>query len=119
MVGHKQYMDIALDLAEKSTHNFKHAALIVKGNKILSYGHNRYTHGRNVGNINSFHAEECTINKCTFKELKGATMYIARIASYGPAFSKPCKRCQLVLKSTGVKQVFFSSDDGIYCMPII
>lgn len=108
-MGHKEYMNIALDLARESEHNFKHAAVIVKGNKILGTAQNKYCN-RSVPGIGSIHAEEKCIKKCTFKDLKGSNIYIARIASYGPALSKPCSRCQLVLKSVGISKVFFSNN---------
>lgn len=110
-MGVSKYIDRAIHLAHSSEHNFKHAAVIVKGNKILSEASNKYIQGSNVPNIGSIHAEENAIKLAKDKkDLRGATIYIARVASYGPAMSKPCHRCQYFIKHAGIKRIIYTSE---------
>jgi len=111
-MGKNKFLSHAVNVAANSEHqSFKHGAVLVKNGKILSEGVNRYTTEAHGQRVHSIHAEENALrgNK---KEAIGSTMYIARIASYGPAMSKPCFRCQMLLKNAGVRKVIYTSRDG-------
>jgi deoxycytidylate deaminase len=108
-MGNAKFLSRALLLAECSEHkNFKHGAVLVKSGKILSEGSNKYTNTGKIHGFGSIHAEESALRSIK-KDAKGGTMYIARSASYGPAMSKPCYRCQLVLRNAGIKRVIYTT----------
>lgn len=119
----KYYLDTALELANSSDHTFKHGAVVVKDGKMVSFGTNKYK--ANQTNIktrnmrNSMHAEECAVLQLgTKKFTENATIYVARIASYGRANSKPCVRCQKILRSWGFCKAIYTTETGYECMPI-
>lgn len=114
-MGNSKFLMRALELAHDSDHNFKHGAVLVKSGKVLSEGMNKYSKIP-VPGIGSIHAEHNAIKSCK-KDLKGCSIYIARLASYGPAMSKPCPRCQILLKNVGIKRVFYTNEkDGMESM---
>lgn len=113
----KKFLDIALHTAENSEHSFRHAAILVKDGKILSVAQNKYK-GRCFSNENqniiarhSIHAEE-NVLKQYGKKCEGATIYVARSASYGPANSKPCLRCQKILRYCGICKAIYTTTNG-------
>ena len=111
-MGNVKFLSQAVNLAAQSEHrSFKHGAILVKGGKVLSEGVNKYTIGTHGLHAHSEHAEENALRGKKNYAL-GSTMYIARVASYGPAMSKPCLRCQMLLKNAGVRKVIYTSRDG-------
>jgi len=119
----KYYLDTALDLAEQSDHSFRHGAVVVKDGKLVSTGYNKYK--ANQTNIktrnmrNSMHAEECALRQLGSKKLcENGIMYVARIASYGPANSKPCDRCQKIMKAFGISKAIYTTETGYECIVI-
>lgn len=102
----------ALTVASSSEHrHFKHGAVIVKRRKVLSEGSNKYT----TNFTRSLHAEESAL-RASKENTRGSVMYIARVASYGQALSKPCLRCQVVLRNAGIKRVVYTSVSGTEAM---
>ena len=111
-MGKHQLLEHAVNVAARSEHrSFKYGAVLVKNGKILSEGVNRYTTEAHGLRVHSIHAEENAL-RGNRKEATGSTMYIARVASYGPAMSKPCLRCQMLLKNAGVRKLIYTSRDG-------
>ena len=111
-MGNVKFLSQAVNLASQSEHrSFKHGAILVKGGKVLSEGVNKYTIGTHGLHAHSEHAEENALRGKKNYAL-GSTMYIARVASYGHAMSKPCHRCQILLKNAGVKKVIYTSKGG-------
>ena len=109
-----------LSLAEKqalrSLHEFRHGAILVKDGQIIGSGFNKYSNHipKNARGRSSLHAEEAAIKKLvSSKSCENARMYVVRVASYGLANSKPCARCQNLMKNFGVKQCVYSTQDGI------
>jgi len=110
-MGNTKFLTRALELASESEHNFKHGAVLVKSKKVLSEGMNKYSKIP-VPGIGSIHAEHSALQACNKNKamIKDSTIYIARQASYGPAMSKPCPRCLILLKHVGIKRVFYTTD---------
>lgn len=113
-----KYLEVALELAHRSDHMFRHGAVVVKNNKIISMANNEYmglksSTGSTVLCRNSIHAEVNALKcvKCG-KKLNNATIYVARIASFGRANSKPCVRCQNVLKACGITKAVYTTPFG-------
>lgn len=112
-MGSGKFLSRALIVAECSEHrNFKHGAVLVKCGKVLSEGSNKYTNTGKIHGFGSIHAEETAL-RAIKKDCRGSVMYIARIASYGPAMSKPCRRCEMLLKNAGIKRVVYTSISGL------
>jgi deoxycytidylate deaminase len=65
--------------------------------------------------LKSIHAELDAIFKVKNKEqLKGATIYIARLGRNGyPGMSCPCRMCQSLISKYGLKRAVFTTDYGI------
>lgn len=102
------------------------AACIVKGNKIISFGHNqRKSHPLQIKFAKNpdaifLHAEIDAI-KNALKDvnssfLEQCTLYIARTKKNGSeGISKPCKGCRAAIESFGIKRVVFTTEqENIY-----
>lgn len=96
-----------------------HAAIVVKGGRILSIGINKLRNDPAMFSIwndddyaisdISVHAEIDAISKVKKKSLEGSTVYVARVAPSGvTALSRPCPACYQALLVSGVKKVVYS-----------
>ena len=105
-----------------STHiQHRHAAVVVKGGRVLSMGRNRNkTHPESVMRsdgeriLKTIHAELDAISRVKNKEqLRGATIYVARLGRNGyPGMSCPCKMCQELINRHGLKKAVFTTEYG-------
>jgi len=108
---------LATKHANNSTYYFRLGAVIVKGNRVLSTGHNSISHC-SVNNFkNSRHAEMDAILKLIKKQgglssLAGSTLYVSRITKRGTGLAKPCIKCMDLARSVGVKEVIFTTDNN-------
>lgn len=109
----------ALKVAELSSANQKHGAVIYKGGSVLSLGVNTVPNdhlstGEYVGSPNT-HAETQAIRACgPDVDLSNATIYVARINKNGvPLFSKPCKTCQEAIDLAGIKKVIYTLSEEV------
>jgi deoxycytidylate deaminase len=63
--------------------------------------------------IKSVHAESNAIHATYGRsDFKGAVMYVARIASYGAAMSRPCARCEGSMRNAGIFKVVYTTTEG-------
>jgi len=100
----------------------RHAAVIVKGGRVLSIGRNRdKTHPAAVGVdedgevfTRTIHAEMDAVSRVKNKShLKGATIYVARKGRNDEAgMSCPCKMCQGLINKYGLKRAVFTTEYG-------
>lgn len=111
----RRFLNLALKISNTSPHRFRMAAIVVKGNRIMSVGTNKYkTHPRQINphtgeSGSSVHAELDAIIGLPKESLKGATIYVARQTIDGnPAIAKPCKCCQKVIEVSGIIRVFYT-----------
>ena len=92
------------------------AAVLVKGNRVLSFGINRYkTHPLQVSNrfTNSIHAEVDCLTKAPYDSIKGSTIYVCRRKALGElGNARPCKGCEAHLRKLGVSKVVYSGEGG-------
>ena len=94
MTKHEQYVEAAKEQARKSPMAQKHGAVIVKNNKIIATGYNRYIEQEKACRRISMHAEKDALTNCNQSDLKGAVLYIVRMNPEGELLmSKPCKSC--------------------------
>ena len=121
-----KYLKLALRCIDGNEYDsdpqYKHAAVIVKGGRVLSIGTNKgKTHPKSVVTDDkgesyslSIHAEMDAISKIKNKnQLKGATIYVARKGRAGTAgMSCPCKVCQRLINKYVFKRAVFTTDYG-------
>ena len=101
----------AIEQARKSNLRCKHGAIIVKNNKIVSRGYNRYLYYYGDKVTSSIHAEVDAIRNCYPKSnLNGAVLYVIRVRFDGTTtISKPCKGCYNAISKTGLSGVYYSN----------
>ena len=106
----RAFLEMAVNEAERSYQNFKHGAILVKGGKVISTGHNKVS-TRCPAHMYSIHAESAAIKNCTEKtgSLSNTHVYVVRINKTGLAGSLPCAKCQRFMKIHGVSRVFYST----------
>lgn len=100
--------------AGANSQTFMLAAILAKGKKILSIGHNTSkTHPKSYHPYKSIHAELSAILKAN-DDLEGSTIYVARtsrnIRKIGMA--KPCRYCMEMLMDVGVQKVWYTTSCG-------
>lgn len=94
-------------------------AVIAKGGKVLSTGYNhRGWHGlseryKSTAHLSTIHAEVDAILLGRKKiRFEGAKIFIVRIRTDGSVgLAKPCKMCQQVLLSYGIKKAYYTTEE--------
>lgn len=108
-----RYFKHAQECANESSHKQKLGAVVVKGSRILSRGFNTMkTSPRSTHPWKSLHAEATALlgARCN---IEGADIYVARTTHDGViANSKPCPYCMKLIKSYGIKNVFYTDNEG-------
>ncbi len=97
-----------------------HAALIVRGGNVISAGVNTnkrhmFVKLHNFEEHNGIHAECAAILAARKKvDLTGCTAYVLRVLRDGRsiAMSRPCEKCEVVLRDFGIKKVYYTQDGG-------
>ena len=124
MCRQNKFLSAAIRKIDSSNSDYsvqhRHAAVVVKGGRVLSSGVNRIkTHPSAVvedenGELvcKSIHAEMDAISRVKNKEqLKGATIYVARKGrSDQVGMSLPCTMCQRALKKHGLSKAVFTTE---------
>lgn len=87
-------------------------AIIVKGGRVLGSGVNELKYSRKTGKPwASIHAEEAAILSIIkkpdgLKMVAGSTIFVSRVLANGKtSLAKPCKECQKLIESVGIKKV--------------
>ena len=109
---------MALTSTSRTKHgSSRHGAVIYRGGRALCHGTNIDKNSVYVvpdpRTQSGVHAEARAIRKALADgiDLEGATIYVARVLKSGkPAMSKPCVNCQELLKSVGIRKVFYTID---------
>lgn len=104
----EKFVAKASDIAVHSNYPYQLGALVFKGGKILSMGHNK------IG----VHAEVVALNQLKPHQTKGADLIVVRVAKTGLAMSKPCPICQVVIKNRGIKRVYYTTRNGMNAMKV-
>lgn len=113
----KIFLERAAGLANVSSERHRHAAIITKKGKVISWGFNLRKNHPNIcteAKLESgVHAEVMAIKRSN-TSLKGSTIYIARINKSGnPMFSKPCVNCQAAIDKAGITKIIYTGGDGV------
>ena len=113
-MGRQQYINKCMEEAEKSTVNFKHGAIIIKNNKVVSRGYNKYT-GHQQHHLRTVHAEMNAIQNAG-KNCENSTLYVIRLSNLtddGLGCSCPCHKCAKFMKLHKIQKVVYSTGDEI------
>lgn len=110
----RNFLDVAVRMAETSEAEFKHGAVVVRGGRVLALGVNKWknrdmppTTSTEYNPHLTVHAEVDALSRV--KNARGATIYVARVSKHGEErFSRPCPRCEKVLIAAGVKRVVYT-----------
>jgi deoxycytidylate deaminase len=95
---------IIRELAESSPHpRYRHGAIALKGGSIVGKGYNH----------NGVHAEHSCLSGIWPNKRKGLVVWVGRITKSGSwAESKPCEKCEELLREARVKKVIYSTPGG-------
>lgn len=110
--------DAAIAAAKLSNHRIRVGAVIVKGRKIISLGCNSIKTTPFIRNklsnktmVDRMHAEMSCILKA-HKNVYKCKMYVARPTILGLGNARPCTLCMSMIKESGIKEVFYSTENG-------
>lgn len=102
----------------KKSNFYRHrlGAVIVKGNRVLSVGHNDIRYTKEFRNP-TLHAEEAAILKLLKAkrgaELVGSDIYVSRVRPSGLAgLSLPCLRCTNLIRASGISCIHYTTNEG-------
>lgn len=107
----QEYLDIATDIAMKSTMMQKHGAILVYKKDIIGYGYNHH--------VNNFciHAEMAAIMSLKGKNkqlLNQCDLYVVRVGpkryNFPLKYSKPCQKCQDAINKCRIKKTYYSTN---------
>lgn len=116
-----KFINLATSMALKSTSKFRHGAVLVRKNRVISAGFNnmRKSHpiveefNNNSNFVKGMHAEIHACLGVSASDLKKSDVYVVRLLRNGEkALSLPCQMCQSFLDSVGVRRVYFSTATG-------
>lgn len=109
-----------VNYANRSQCPQRHAAMVLKGGRVLSIGNNKYHNDPKMYPVEMFdddmnsisvHAEIDAMRNMKPKMLRGATIYVARITPGGNiGNSRPCPRCEKALNDAGVRKVIYTDN---------
>lgn len=104
------YFKLARNVSKYSDHRVKVGCVIVKKKPICASSNKAKSHPKCNSKIsNSTHAEIRALINCGMENLNGAVMYIFRETKRGyPALARPCNMCYTMLKSRGIRKVFYT-----------
>jgi deoxycytidylate deaminase len=106
------FFNLAKQASKNSNHHeHKIGCVIAKGKRIFSIGWNSLrTHPDSPHKYKSVHAEFHAINNLYPETLRGSSIYIYRERKNGdPALSKPCPSCMKLIKSVGIKNIYYTN----------
>ncbi len=113
-----RFFELAKEVSKLSNyHTHKLAAIIVKGNRIISLGVNdQKTHPKSDTRFQKLHAELAAIIRSR-ADLRGASIYVYRETRNGEiGCSFPCSSCYSAIRSSGIKRIFFTDYNNSYKM---
>lgn len=126
----KDAMEYAIQLAKSSTMDSMHGCVILSTNPkikdpIVAQGFNTHVHHQEHRRVFSIHAEMRALSDLI--AIRGHNMqffnnciaFVARVGSenagYPVRMSKPCLKCQKLLRKMGIKRVFYTVDENTIC----
>lgn len=112
------YFRLARNESLKALSRTRVGAVLVRGRKPISVGHNQvlktHTEARKYSKFGTIHAEMDAIFGLDRELVEGGVMYVYREDRHGKVgSSKPCERCLKFLGGYRVKKVYYIRDDRI------
>ena len=108
-----------LEECEKSTYRFRIGAVIFKGSRIISSGHNSIRSTSQIKDKykkfeNSLHAEQAALMNIDWSKIKGCSILVLKISKTKKQLSnaKPCNVCMAILHHVGIKDIYYSNEYG-------
>lgn len=108
-----------IEEAEASTYKVKIGAVIFKGSRIISSGHNSIRSSANIKDKykkykNALHAEQAALLGIDWNKVKGYSILVLKISPTKKYLSnaKPCKICQKLLAHIGIHNIYYSNEQG-------
>lgn len=103
----------AIGAAAVSEIRHQHGAVVYKSGRVLAAGINRMRNEHPTMEMDPLdymvHAEVTALHRLTQKNIKGSTVYVARVNRKGDSmFSKPCRECLDYMFQRGVKRIVHS-----------
>ena len=117
----QRYLKLAQNMASSSNYGkIKHGAVLIKGGSVINATFNKDKFSafgerfrQNGCGHATHHAELGCVLGIDRSKTSGASIFVVRINRLGKLrLSKPCTMCHDVLKFTGVKKVYYSTNDG-------
>ena len=121
-------MELAINVASSSLSKKKVGAVLLNKNKVVTTGVNKdrkshplqakFAEMAGLYDKIYLHAEISALVKC---RTDADTIVVARLGGDEQnemRNSKPCKICQLALEEVGIKNVYFTTDDGFRYMKL-
>lgn len=103
--------------ANKSTYEYRIGAVVFKGKRIFGSGHN----GIRSSSISmkyknweeSLHAEQSALLNLDWNKLKGCSILVYRTNRSGKiGMAKPCPMCSKLIKYVGIKNIYYTNENG-------
>ena len=112
---HSDFIQAAIDEANKSLMSKKHGCVIVHNNTIVSRGHNYRIYKDKKTYIKySIHAEESAILKLNCKPTETLHMYVVRVQDNEIRQSQPCPKCKAFINSIkNINKIYYTLEDNI------
>tara|TARA_S200002703_G_scaffold151548_1_gene151102 strand:+ start:44 stop:445 length:402 start_codon:yes stop_codon:yes gene_type:complete len=124
----RRLIELAARVAESSENKeYRHGAILVKGNNVLNAASNKNAHARfgkrfrrrDKGD-STYHAELGCVLGLDRSVTRGADLYVVRVGRAGALrLSKPCHMCEAALRHVGIRRVYYSIDENEFgCMKL-
>ena len=117
----RRYIQLAQNMALNSVYGkIRHGAVLIKGGSVISSAYNKDKFSsfgerfrqQDCGHA-THHAELSCVSGVKREKTAGSSIFVVRLNKVGELrLSKPCPMCHDVLKFTGVKKVYYSTNDG-------
>lgn len=105
-----------VEVCRKYNTTFRLGAVLFKKHNVINVGRNyaRKTHPRSTSPYKTLHAEMDAILSVPSFLLEGASILVARLDMLGNlVLAKPCKDCYTLIKSVGIRKIFWTTNSGI------
>ena len=113
-MGRRQFINQCIEEAVRSDIHFQHGAVLIKNNRIISTGYNRYS-GHKLHHLLTIHAEMNAIQNAGKQDIENAKMYVIRLSQLtddGLGSSCPCTKCTKFMKLHKIQKVVYSTGEG-------
>lgn len=114
-----QYVNKFIDLAKKVSrggnhHRYLVGAVLVKHGQVIAMGANSNKTHPLMGNKTT-HAEIACLIGRRWSDFKNTTMFVARTSKVHNrvGMARPCSTCRGVLAQFGIKNIYFTGENGV------